>query len=150
MEEVGKHELEQQTRRQLLIPTLEARQCEQTMLLSNREAEFRRVSGYERERHQTSEGRILIIHPEGNFRSQVLFRPTKMHIFLAYVRQDSKHDAYFSTLLAWRLSPVQHRRAYHNVSEHLVCEGMRHLKRACLDVGDLKTETMKTSIHKVT
>ena len=38
------------------------------------------VSGHERERHQTSEGRILIIHPEGNFR----------YILLAYVRQDSR------------------------------------------------------------
>ena len=47
----------------------------------------------------------LIIHLEGKFRSQVLYRPTKMCTCLACVRQDSKHDTYFSTLLAWRMSP---------------------------------------------
>ena len=61
------HEVEQQTRRQPLIPTLEARQSEQAILLNNCEGELQEVSGYERERHQTSEGRIQLTthHPSG-------------------------------------------------------------------------------------
>ena len=152
LEEVSKHELDQQTRRQLLIPTLEARQSEQAILLSNSEGELQEVSGDERERHQTSEGRIFLTthHPS---RRQLLipslFRPTKMCIFLAYVLQDSKHDTYFYTLLSWRLSLLQPRRAYHNVSEHLVCEGTDMAKRnAHSEVGLKPTRSRRVEPRK--
>ena len=115
LEEVSKHELEQQTGRQLLIPTLDALESEQAILLNNREDELQEVSGYERERHQASEVRIQLSthHPSG--RQVPIPSPFQ-----------ADEDVYIPRLCSLGLQTrhvLRHGVSLEAEPEHLVCEG---------------------------
>ena len=110
--------IKRQSRRQLQIPSPEERHSEQPRLLSNCEAELEEVSGHEREQRETRR-QLLILGPlRQHFRAMERLAATVL-MFLPRSSQIESpvqhHNTYFSTLLPWRLSPVQHRRAYHTL-----------------------------------
>ena len=95
------HELEQRTGRQFLIPSLEERQHEQTILLCNCEAEMEEVSGHGRENTK----------PEDNFFETTTLPGNKRlaATVLMFVPRSSTDVLLHA--VSRRLSPVQHRRA---------------------------------------
>ena len=108
LEEVSCHEREQhQTRRQLQISS-----PEQPILLSICEADMEQVGGHEREQHEARR-QLLILGQlrDDNTSARQRLAATVLMFSAQELEIESPvqhHNTYFSTLLAWRLSPVHH------------------------------------------